>query len=68
MRFWSRNRTDYFTQGIRDGRKAAFSSLPTVEADTTRVRERALFAVAALPGQVAPADDMELSEWWGARL
>jgi hypothetical protein len=64
MRFWHRNRTDYFTQGIRDGRKAAFSSLPTVGLDTTQVRERALFAVAALPGRVAPADARNYRSGW----
>jgi hypothetical protein len=64
MRFWHRNRTDYFTQGIADGRQAAFQSLPTVGVDTAHVRELAHLAVAALPGQIAPDDTRIYESGW----
>jgi hypothetical protein len=53
MRFWRRNRTDYFTLGLTDGKKAASSSVPTVALDTAQVREHAQVASAALVGRVA---------------
>ena len=59
MHWWHRNRTDYFTQGVTDGKKAAFRSLSTVVVDTALVREQAQFAAAALPGNVA-ADDARI--------
>lgn len=64
MRFWRRIWTDYFTQGLRDGRKAAFSSPPTVGVDIAQLHERALFAVAALPGRVAPGDARTYQSGW----
>ena len=59
MRWWHRIRRDYFTQGLTDGKKAAFHSLPTVGVDTALVREQAQFAAAALPGRLA-ADDARI--------
>jgi hypothetical protein len=41
MPLWHRNRTDYFNQGMTDGKKVAFNSLPTVAVDTALVREQA---------------------------
>lgn len=64
MRFFHRSRTDFFTQGLTDGRKAAFSSLPTVGVDSAQVRERAQFAGAALPGRVAPGDVINYRNGW----
>jgi hypothetical protein len=53
MRFWRRNRTDYFTLGLADGKKAASSSLPAVALDTAQVRAHAQIAAEALVGKVA---------------
>lgn len=64
MGLWRRNRTDYFTQGMTDGKKAAFNSLPTVAVDTAQVREQAHFAAAALPGRVALADSRNYQSGW----
>ncbi len=64
MRFWHRNRTDYFTQGITDGKKAALQDLPAERADTAHVREQAQFAAAALPERVAPADSFNYQSGW----
>ncbi len=64
MRFWHRNRTDYFTQGMTDGRNAAFHSVPTVVVETAQVREQAQFAVAELPGRVALADARNYQSGW----
>jgi hypothetical protein len=64
MRFWHRDRTDYFTQGMTDGKSAAFHSLPTVALDTAHVREQAQVAAAALPGRVAPADARNYQSGW----
>jgi hypothetical protein len=64
MRFWHRDRTDYFTQGITDGKNAAFHSRPTVGVDTAYVRERAQLAAAALPGPVAPAESRNYQSGW----
>jgi hypothetical protein len=64
MRFFHRSRTDYFTQGLTDGRKAAFYSLPTVGVDNAQVRERAQFAGAALPGHTAPSDARNYRSGW----
>jgi hypothetical protein len=64
MRFWHRDRTDYFTQGITDGKSAAFHSLPTVGVDTAHVREQAQFAASGLPGRVAPDDSRNYQSGW----
>jgi hypothetical protein len=64
MRFWQRNRTDYFTQGRGDGKNAAFHSLPTEALDAAHVREQARFAAAALPGRVALADARNYQSGW----
>jgi hypothetical protein len=64
MRFWHRDRTDYFTQGITDGKKAAFHSLPTAGVETAHAREQARLAAAGLPGRVAPADSRNYQSGW----
>jgi len=64
MRFWHRNQTNFFTQGITDGRKAAFYSLPTVGVDTAQIREQAQFASAALVGRVASTDSHNYQSGW----
>jgi hypothetical protein len=64
MRWWHRNRTDYFTQGMTDGHKAAFQSLPTVGVDTALVREQAQFAAAALPRRVGADDERIYQSGW----
>jgi len=64
MRFWHRNQTNYFSQGLTDGRKAAFYSLATARVDATQVRELAQFATAALSGRVAPSDTRNYQSGW----
>ena len=64
MRFWHRIRSDYFTRGLTDGRKAAFNSPPTVGVDNAQIRERAQFAGAALPGRVSPSDARNYQSGW----
>ena len=64
MRFWHRTRTDYFTQGLTDGRKAAADMPPTLGVDTAQIHERALFAGAALSGRVAPSDALNYQSGW----
>jgi hypothetical protein len=64
MRFGHRNQTDYFTQGMADGKNAAFHSLPTVALDAAQVREQAQVAAATLPGPVGPADARNYQSGW----
>ena len=64
MRFWRRNRTDYFTQGLADGNKAASSSPLPVALDTAQVREHAQVASAALAGRVAHDDIRIYQSGW----
>jgi hypothetical protein len=64
MPSWHRDRTDYFTRGMTDGKKAAFNSLLTVAVDTAKVREQAQFAAAALPGRVELADSRNYQSGW----
>ena len=64
MRFWHRNRTDYFTQGMTDGKKAAFHSLSAVAVEAAQVREQGRLAAAALPGRVALADARNYQSGW----
>ena len=53
---WPRTRPDYFTNGIANGKAAAFQSSTPPPADHTQVGEQAIFAAAALPGRVAQDD------------
>jgi hypothetical protein len=64
MRFWHRNQPDYFTQGMADGKNAAFHSLPLVALDAAQVREQAQFAAVALLGRVALADARNYQSGW----
>jgi hypothetical protein len=64
MRFWHRNRPDYFTQGMADGKNAASHSLPLVALDAGQVREQAQVAAATLLGRVALADAGTYQSGW----
>jgi hypothetical protein len=64
MRFWRRNRTDYFTLGLTDGKKAASSSPLPAALDTAQVREHAQVAAEALAGRVAPDDIRIYQSGW----
>jgi hypothetical protein len=61
---WPRTRTHYFTQGMADGKAAAFQIRTPLPADSTYVAEQALVAAAALPGRVAPDDAWNYRSGW----